>query len=255
MIHTHLGTQPAQGYELRRALLLYEPSSHNDHAYLDHNRAPASFASVHAVEHGPSGAALAPGTLLDEQTLADVVKNLTGARGLDFLSDRVLAYAPGLGLAWWTPASERPLFFRTDNFGGASHDPFLNERVNGHAYPIPPLVFVVRGRGLHLYALADDRRPTPETPLYRAPFYNLYESGNVCTGSMPAPNGVTPANINAYERAYFGSNFSHPNAAPLLAPRAWRGSYGEAWLEARALGRFPREWLVDQKKTLAEALA
>ena len=119
---------------------------------------------------------------------------------------------------------------------------------------MPPLVFVVRGSGLHLYALAEDRRPTPETALYRAPFYNLYVQGNVCTGSMPAPKGVTPANTDAYERTYFGSNFSHPNAAPLLNPRAWRGGYGEAWLEARSRGHFPSEWLVEQGKTLAEAL-
>jgi PRTRC genetic system protein B len=248
-----LDSPPPQPYALRRALLLYE-ARRQGYAYGDVDRAPASFASVHEVTHGPNGAALEPGVLLSEDALASVVTDLTGGRGLEYLPERVLAFAPGIGIAWWSPAGERPLFFRTDRFGSTEPDAFLNEQVHGHAYPVPALVFVVRGSGLRLYALADDRRPTPETPLYRAPFYNLYAAGNVCTGSMPAPKGVTPANTDAYERAYFGSNFSHPNAAPLLDPRAWRGSYGEAWLEARSRARFPSEWLVEQGKTLAEAL-
>ncbi len=246
MIHTHVATADDHNCTLTRALLLYEQRQAYGHQ-------PA-FVSVHEVqphEHGPT---LAPGRLLNERELLELLTALTGNGRMRYLPPHVLA-ASSAGITWWTPTSERPLFFHTRGFGATNPDPYLNETVNAQAYPMPPLVFIVKNDRLSLYALHHNERPTPNTPLYRAPFYNLFADASVCTGSMPRPTGITPDVTHDYEQAYFGSTFTHPNCAPLLNPNAWQGTYGEAWTAARELGHFPSDWLVDQNTTLAEALA
>ena len=245
MIHTDLTTPSDEHYQLARALLLYEQKR-------DYQHAPA-FVSVHDIQRHERGAALAVGRLLSERELLELLTRLTGKGALRYLPPHVLA-ASSAGIAWFASAQQRPLFFNTSNFGASRADPYLDETISGHAYPVPALLFIAGSAGLRLYALDRDERPTPDTRLYRAPFYNLFSDGRVCSGSMPRPTGVTPERTSDYERAYFGSYFSHPNAAPLLNPSAWGGTYGEAWARARELERFPSEWLVEQGMTLAQAL-
>lgn len=242
MITTTVEAPRQQRYALQRALLVYDTRE-------QYSRAPA-FVTIHDVQHDQHQASLQPGRLMSERELLELLARLTGNGSLAYLPPHVLA-SSSAGIAWHSPASERPLFFKTD---GPHADPYLDQHVSGRAYPVPALLWVAKSHALSIYALATNERPTPSTPLYRAPFFNTFDTGGVCTGSMPRPTGVTPATTSEYERAFFGSYFSHPNAAALINPNAWAGSYGEAWTRARELGHYPNEWLTPLNKTLAEVL-
>ena len=54
---------------------------------------------------------------------------------------------------------------------------------NGKAY-VPPMLWYASKYSLAVFALATDRRPKENTPLYYAPFLNIYEDGKVCMGTV-----------------------------------------------------------------------
>ena len=54
---------------------------------------------------------------------------------------------------------------------------------NGKAQ-VPPMLWFANKNSLSVFALANDRRPTEKTPLHYAPFFNIYEKGNVCMGTV-----------------------------------------------------------------------
>lgn len=77
---------------------------------------------------------------------------------------------------------------------------------------IPRLIFKATKNQLSVYALKETRRPTAKTKLYYAPFFNVYESGSVCMGTV----GIKVAKaesleefIQLWETLFFNSYFSH----------------------------------------------
>lgn len=101
---------------------------------------------------------------------------------------------------WYTKAIKRQLYF-TENL----------EISNGTA-EVPALLWFAGKRGLRIFALATNRRPTKKTPLYYAPFFNVYESGNVCMGTVDV-NIQNSASVEEFmekwENYFFNSYFSH----------------------------------------------
>jgi PRTRC genetic system protein B len=71
-------------------------------------------------------------------------------------------------------------------FSDSGADPDL-KNLNGKLCPHPPLLFKACGSHLWVRALAKDERPEAETKLYMAPYWNCYDNGVCCTGSMKIP--------------------------------------------------------------------
>lgn len=62
-------------------------------------------------------------------------------------------------------------------------------RIKGESkVKIPAILYLVINAKLYVYALMDDSRPDGKTKLYNAPFFNIYEDGNVCLGTAPVGN-------------------------------------------------------------------
>lgn len=120
---------------------------------------------------------------------------------LRFLHPQVVAEGEGL-MAWWRPAGPAVLHFTM---------PALQE-VSGKSFPLPPLLFVLKGGEVFVFALPKDARPEPDTPLLAAPFPNRNANGWVCWGSGRRPSRKTP---EAWEAAFFESAFSHLNDNPV----------------------------------------
>jgi PRTRC genetic system protein B len=77
---------------------------------------------------------------------------------------------------------------------------------------LPALVWVARKKSLFVYALKGIRKPCLNSPLYHAPFFNLYHNGNVCMGSVAvriSSSASLEEFIGAWEDYFFGSYFSH----------------------------------------------
>jgi PRTRC genetic system protein B len=174
--------------------------------------------------------------------LETLAKGLGAAMEAEVLSEHVLARTPEL-IAWWSGAQPRLMFFGDGNTEA--------KKLNGKMYPHPTLVFMILARELFVRALAENCRPTADTRLKNAPYWNTDALGRVCLGSMRIPEEVSVASLSGWENAYFASEFTHPSGAVRLTTHP--GGFLGLWssLPGRK-HRFPVGFLADSKQTLQE---
>ncbi len=101
---------------------------------------------------------------------------------------------------WYTKPQQRQLYF-VDSLGIP----------NGKAQ-VPAMLWLASKSSLSVFALANNRRPTEKTPLYYAPFFNIYENGKVCMGTVSVDikkSASVEEFIQAWEHYFFNSYFSH----------------------------------------------
>jgi PRTRC genetic system protein B len=142
--------------------------------------------------------------------------------------------------AWWTPAQARPMFFGSPDGKMAA--------LNGRSFPQPALVFVVVGHTLSVRALKTSQRPSANTKLYVAPYWNVYEGGNICLGSAPIPTTPFISAIPQWERCFFESEFTHPNGAQRITTH--KDGFAGLWEALAGKDHFPSHCLVDANQTL-----
>lgn len=188
-----LELQDAANLRLEQAILIYR--SHGV-------REVRTFASIHRVELDdghPSILAGKPVIPRAARRLADALTSGTASTG--FLPGNVL-YADGDTLVWWVPPQRRHIVIRC----AEAH---FGER--GAIVPHPALVFMVSGGQWMVWAIKGRKRPTPETPVWRAPYFNVGADGSICRGNVATPTGAMIDKIAAWEDAFFRSYFTHPN--------------------------------------------
>jgi len=133
-------------------------------------------------------------------TSEELQRNFLKPEGL--LPKNVLYINPTQGgyVVWHTPKQRVHLYFTKS----------LNIP-NGIA-SIPPLVWRASKDTLWIYALADDAEVNLQTPLYRAPFLNLYNDSKVCMGTVKIKiptDCLLEEFISKWQRHFFESYFSH----------------------------------------------
>jgi PRTRC genetic system protein B len=142
------------------------------------------------------------------------------------------------------PAGERVMFF-----SDRGDDPVL-KKMNGKRYPHPPLLFKVRGNQLWVRALEQDKRPDRETQMFVAPYWNCYDNGEVCTGSMKIPRETSVAAIHIWEESFFQSEFTHSSGTGKQT--RFSGGFLGMWQSLERKKEFPREYLVESSETLSQ---
>jgi len=160
----------------------------------------------------------------------------------EVLPEHVLARTPEL-IVWWGRAQPRLMFFGDGNAEA--------KKLNGKMYSHPALLFMIHGRELFVRALARNSRPTADTCLKNAPYWNTDAHGRVCLGSMRVPEVVGVNSLSRWEEAYFASEFTHPSGAVRLTTHP--GGFLGLW--SNLAGRkhsFPVKFLADRKQTLQE---
>ncbi len=103
-------------------------------------------------------------------------------------------------VVWYTKPQRQTLYF-AESLGLA----------NG-TIALPALVWKATKKELQLFALKSKTKPKAETPLYHAPFFNLYQKGNVCMGNVNVAiksAATLEEFITAWQGYFFGSYFSH----------------------------------------------
>lgn len=118
------------------------------------------------------------------------------------IPESVLVRNDGLNgyAVWYTKPRKAPLLF-IEELGIPS----------GAAY-MPPLLWKASRTKLYLHALASERRPSVRTRLYKAPFFNIHDDGQVCMGDVliTIDSQCSLDNfIQQWEAYFFGSYFSH----------------------------------------------
>lgn len=224
------------GYDfaLTKALLIYEPANRQNNTGV--------FVSLHEVTGGDQPS-LGPATPLTRRFITTLQQGLEPSHSIEVLPENVIARTPEM-MAWWTPASVRPMFFSAN----AEKVSGLNRR----QFPHPALVFVVRGRSLSVRALGESARPQAASRLYTAPYWNTDQSGSVCLGTAHTPEAYGVEGIPGWEKCFFGSEFSHAIGVQKIT--AHPGGFSSMWEELAGQANFPAEYLVDSGQTLGDYL-
>lgn len=143
---------------------------------------------------------------------------------------------------WYTRAMQRSLLFSEKL-----------EMPNGIAN-VPPMLWVATRRNLYVFALCKGRRPTLRTKLYHAPFFNVYESGNVCLGNVDVKIAQTASLeefTGAWEGYFFNSYFSHL----MSSHNPVRGNCVSLWKSLVAKSKpFPMEVLKESTVELKDLI-
>jgi len=220
------------------ALVVYESQS----GKISHRRNNA-FAMKHPIVDGGRGMCLGAGVQMSSKSFHEIMNNLGEGATAEYLPPNVLASTDSL-LVWHRPAARSRLWFETKSDA-------LNE-MSGETFALPSLVFAATRQGsrLRVFATKGNCRPTPETVLCRAPFYNVSSRGLVCTGSMET--GTTRSgSIEQWERGFFSSSFTHSNRREGISCTIGlieglrKASQGHEWQD---------EWLVEDDITLGDLI-
>ncbi|MBF4491524.1 PRTRC system protein B [Flavobacterium sp. MR2016-29] len=144
---------------------------------------------------------------------------------------------------WYTKSQKRPLYF-IDGLGIPS----------GQAF-VPAMIWQATKNSLRVFALMGNSRPTEKTPLYYAPFFNIYEDGRVCMGSVNINiknSACVEEFTKAWEDYFFNSYFSH-----LMGENSpVKGNCVSLWKDLVGTGRtFPTPLLKANNKTLKNLLS
>jgi PRTRC genetic system protein B len=219
------------------AILLY---GSKDALYGNHK---IRLATVHTPEPNPAGGppVLGEGQPVSKSFVETLSRSLQSELPAAWLPENVLIWSQRLA-AWWEPARIRAMFFSPESDG---------KTLDGKLYPHPALLFAVREGHLSVWALAGKTRPTPNTQLFQAPYWNTYENGEICHGSMQTPRLVDLDNLRQWSDGYFNSRFTHTNLQRSLChhPEGFLGM----WRDLAGRKRFPVEYLLP-KRSLRETL-
>jgi PRTRC genetic system protein B len=213
---------------LQTALLIYS-NGRRDEIYITQH-------DVKIVGQRPMLMAGVPVTKDALAQFADVAAVKTAYSG--FVPDRVI-YVARNTVAWWTPAQRRRVWFKADAP--------IGERSAEVSHP--PLMFVARNDKWYVFALKDDARPTPKTKLFRAPYFNVWDEGEICTGNVELPTHAGPETLSAYEEAFFRSRFTHSNSKKLIHGK---GGAKALWLSLLDGADFPMDQLVNVSTTVQQ---
>lgn len=226
-------------YHPAAALVLFKPEGNEGGLYIEYYDMDED---GHPVNPRPLTVRQAQGLSKALDTSKELAKAFLRPTGI--VPQGVLHFNPAEhgSVVWYTRPMRRRLYF-VESLG------LPNTEI-----PLPALVWAADRRHLSLYALKGKSRPTLSTPLFRAPFMNLYENGNVCMGNVDvriAKAASLEAFMAAWEDYFFGSYFSHligthsPVAGDLTALYRQLIQTG---------GAFPVEQLTAYGKTLKHLL-
>ena len=229
-MNIHVGIGDNRTFALKQAVLLYQDGS-------------STFATLHEVKSGQEGAPyLNAGQSVTAGFLQKLAAGLGANVAAEILPEHVLARTQEL-IVWWSCAQHRLMFF------GDGNDE--TKKLNGRMYPHPALVFMIVGNELFVRALGEDRRPTADTRLKGAPYWNTDSHGRVCVGSMRVPEELSASSVLGWQDAFFASEFTHPGGAVHLTshPSGFLGLWSSLAGRHR---HFPVKFLADAKETLRE---
>lgn len=227
------------GMRLRAALLVYGSESNFFGGTSKVGEAYAVAARAHT---DGARVALDPWQPVTTEFVQALAQGLGVSLPREVLPENVLCRTQEV-VVWWTKPGLRTLFFS---------DTLKMGKLDGEDFPVPALVWRLdlKDRRLRLRALRAARRPAAGTPLFVAPFLNVYPDGLVCQGSMRRPKVASVAELAAWESGFFGAA-----GTSQLTPKACaRGQLPALWKRLKGKKAFPAAELLDTGQTLAAFL-
>lgn len=183
-------------YYPKSALVFYQTKGSNADTYVEHFDMDKNGTPINA--H--------PLTVREANRLAKALKTAKEEKDpflkpMGLIGTHILHFEPTNNkVVWFTKAMLRELYF-TESLG-----------IPKGMANVPPMLWKANRNSLMVFALASNRRPTEKTKLYNAPFFNVYEDGDVCMGTVDVRIKKTASLedfTNAWEGFFFNSYFSH----------------------------------------------
>ena len=160
--------------------------------------------------HPVSDGELTQGEYIDPDDLVSVLQMGRGNK-TNFIPEHILMETNST-LVFFEPTHQRyPVFYRSARKKGKMVARALK-------VSIPPLLYVVdkHRRGLKIFLLRYNRRPTLTDRLYHAPFPNVSRNGGVCLGNVELPSELEVSNTAAISDAYLNSVKTHLNSTKMF---------------------------------------
>lgn len=208
-----------------KALLVYNLDTKSDFNYGSGTPAEC-YVSIHSIR----GGTVCEGHPVNKRDILELCKLVMPKIGqFVYIPEKLLAYSPANrygSMIWWMPSGTKTILF---------HD----EKMKSGPAPVPATLFAVNQGRLHVWALKRNKRPTPDTPLYHAPYFNTFSDG-ACMGNVKTPKYAEPSSIVKWEQLYFESAFTSEGEPELL------GTSGEklwSMLTKGDLNKFPNHFL------------
>lgn len=223
---------PDEEFRLSNAILLYKDGKGQE-----------IFASVHDVEVINGTPSIKEGTPVSKTGLVKALKALNprGFQKPELLGEHVLAKGSD-HLAWFCKPGKRDVWFRCEELGGE-----VSATVDH-----PGLVFIIVGDRWHVFAVKTTTRPTAETEIFVAPYFNVWSGGHICTGNIAIPKGKAARDTSAWENAFLDTYFTHPNIHEKGKLTKFRGGPFSLWRALMRGPQFPVRSLVPTGQTLGE---
>lgn len=184
-------------YEPKSALVFYESLDSDATMYVEHFDMDRNGNPINA--H--------PLTINEAKVLAkalhtDAEKDKTFLKPKGILPIHILNIDPSENgsVLWYTESQKRQMYF------------VKNLDIPNGTAEVPAMIWKADKETLSIFALFDNSRPTEKTPLYYAPFFNIYEDGRVCMGTVDVDikkSASVEEFIKAWEDYFFNSYFSH----------------------------------------------
>lgn len=219
-------------YSLANALLLYKEDGQK-----------SVFASIHDIEMKKGIPSIQAGSPVSKTALVEMLKELVPEdyAPIKLIENHILAQGSN-HLVWYSKPKKRQVWFKSEKLGEVS-------ALTDH----PGLVFMVTMDDWYVFAVKSRARPTASTPLYVAPYFNVWQGGRICTGNVVMPQGSAKYDTAAWEEAFFRSYFTHPNIHDKNKLTLHRGGPVALW-KALLKGRaFSADSLVPAGLKLGEA--
>lgn len=226
-------------YHPKSALVFYESKEANSDVYVEHFDMDKNGIPINAHPLTEREAKVLARALVTEKDKDKAFLKSSGILPTNIL--HINMNKEKGAVLWYTKAQQRQMYF-VDSLGIPS----------GKAQ-VPAMVWLASKSNLTVFALANDRRPTEKTPLYYAPFFNIYEKGNVCMGTVniDITNSASVEEFTqAWEHYFFNSYFSHSLCENLI-----RKNIVNLWKDLINSDKsFPNEVLKKNNRTLKNLL-
>lgn len=226
-------------YHPKSALVFYETKGRNSHTYVEHFEMDKN---GHPTNAHPL--TVREAKMLSQALGTDEEKDSAFLKPEGIIPINVLFLNPSESgsLVWFTKSQKIKLHF-VDSLGIPS----------GEAR-VPAMLWHANKNSLSVFALASDRRPDEKTTLYHAPFFNVYENGAVCMGTVDVSIKHSASKekfMAAWEDYFFNSYFSHL----MQGHNPINGNCLSIWKELVDTGKpFPKEVLKKTNKTIKNLL-
>lgn len=227
-------------YHPKSALVFYETKGNNADVYVEHFDMDKSGNPINSHPLSVKEANILAKALNTEQE-----KNKAFLKSSGILPTNILHINPNVEkgeVIWYSKAQQRQMYF-VDSL----------QIPNGTAQ-VPPMLWKANKNSLSVFALTSDRRPTEKTKLYHTPYFNIYEDGKVCMGTVSVDikkSASVKEFIQAWEHYFFNSYFSHllGNHNPI------KGNCVTLWKDLVNTDKpFPKVVLKPNNKTLKNLL-